>query len=98
MDTDEEARVTPEAYEHLDQSDLIEPPGAKLLGIAVALVGLIIVLFVANIYLFRLTSEDLVKALNAIIAREQTEQSTPGSESRPSTATAAPSTGEERKP
>jgi len=98
VDADEDARITPEAYEHLDESDLIEPPGAKLLGIAVALVGLIVVLFVANIYLFRLTSEDLVKALDSIIARDRTEQSTPATESRPSTATAPQGAGEEREP
>ena len=75
IETDEEKRVCPEAYEHLDTRDLIEPPGAKLLGIALGLAGFIIVLFVANIYLFRVTSEDLVKALNTIIA---TEKGSPG--------------------
>lgn len=75
IETDEEKRLCPDAYEHLDTRDLIEPPGAKLLGIALGLVGLIIVLFVANIYLFRVTSEDLVKALNTIIA---TEKGSPG--------------------
>ncbi|MFC1806684.1 DotU family type IV/VI secretion system protein [Planctomycetota bacterium] len=74
VDSDEESRITPEAYEHTDTRDLVEPPGAKLLGIAIALVGLIIVLFVANIYLFRITSEDLVNALEAIIKREKVDK------------------------
>lgn len=89
MDKDEESRLCPEAYEHTDARDLIEPPGAKLLGIAIALVGLIIVLFVANIYVFRGTSQDLVEALNRIIGREQVEPAAatppPG---QPTTATA----------
>lgn len=96
MDKDEESRITADAYEHTDTRDLVEPPGAKLLGIAIALVGLIIVLFVANIYLFRVTSEDLVKALNTIIQREQVEKSTTAPPAMPGTA--APASGEERQP
>ena len=85
IDTDEERRLCPEAYEHLDTRDLIEPPGAKLLGIGLALLGLIITLFVANIYLFRITSDDLVKALQAIIEGEKTP---PGSKPAPAATTA----------
>jgi len=92
METDEDKRVCPEAYEHLNTSDLIEPPGAKLAGIAIALVGLIFVLFAANIYLFKLTSEDLVTALNSIIAREQT---VPPPAKAPTTAADADDEGED---
>jgi type IV/VI secretion system ImpK/VasF family protein len=64
---DEVERICPEAYENVDTRNLVEPPGKKLLGIAIALVGLIIVLFVANLYLFLWTSQDLTKAMDAII-------------------------------
>jgi len=63
MDVDEFSRICPEAYEHADTRDLVEPPGKKLLGIAIALVGAIIVLFVGNLILFKSASRDLGKAL-----------------------------------
>ena len=72
VDTDVETRICPEAYEHVDTSDLVEPPGMKLLGIAITLIGLIIVLFISNIFLFQWTSEELVKALNDVVAHRQT--------------------------
>ena len=99
VETDEESRICPEAYEHTDGRDLVELPGAKLLGIAIALVGLIIVLFVANIYLFKITSEDLVNALDTIIKREQVDgDTTPGVPSPPPAEPATRTSGEERQP
>ncbi len=67
MDADENSRVCPEAYEHVDTSDLVQPPGGKLIGIAIALVGLIIVLFVANFFAFQWSAQDLSTALRTII-------------------------------
>lgn len=72
MDVDQAQRICPEAYEHVDTSDLIQPPGMKLLGIFLALVGMTIVMFVANFFLFRTTSSDLQEALRRIIRREAT--------------------------
>jgi len=69
MDTDETARICPEAYQNVDARDLIEPPGKKLVGIGIVLLGMIIVLFVANFFLFRWTSADLTDALRTIIQR-----------------------------
>jgi type IV/VI secretion system ImpK/VasF family protein len=69
METDESARICPEAYQNVDTRSLIEPPGRKLIGIAIALVGMIIVLFIANFYLFRWTSDDLTKALQTVVDR-----------------------------
>lgn len=71
VDTDVETRICPDAYEHLDTSNLVESPGVKLAGIAIALVGLSVVLFVANIFLFRWTSEELVNALQHVVAHKQ---------------------------
>ncbi|MFB3893159.1 MAG: DotU family type IV/VI secretion system protein [Phycisphaerae bacterium] len=70
MDADEQARICPEAYNALNTSDLVQPPGGKLLGIVLALVGLLIVVFVANIYLFKWSTEDLGRALDKIIAHD----------------------------
>ena len=41
-------------------------------AIVLALVGMIVVLFVANVYLFKGTVDDLSKALDRIIARGAT--------------------------
>jgi type IV/VI secretion system ImpK/VasF family protein len=60
------AKVCPEAYEHVDASNLVTTAGSKLVGIVIALIGLVVVLFVANIYLFNVSSDDLSRALNAV--------------------------------
>jgi len=66
MDVDEFSRICPQAYEHVDTRDFAEPPGRKLLAIAIALIGSVIVLFVANLLLFQSSSRELRKALTEI--------------------------------
>jgi type VI protein secretion system component VasF len=63
----EAQRICADAYEKVDTRDLIEPPGTKLLGIAIVLVGLIIVLFVMYAFLY----SDSAKALNASLQKIQ---------------------------
>ena len=70
MDVDEASRICPEAYENVDTSDLVQPPGMKLLAIFVALIGMTVVVFVANFFLFRTVGSDLQTALQKIIDRE----------------------------
>jgi type VI secretion system protein ImpK len=70
MDVDEASRICPEAYEHVDTSDLVQPPGMKLLGIFIALIGMTVVMFVANFFLFKTTASELQAALMKIIARD----------------------------
>lgn len=72
MDIDEAVRICPEAYEHVDTSDLVQPPGTKLLGIFLALVLMIAVVFGANFVVFRQTAADLQAALKQILDRENT--------------------------
>jgi len=71
MDVDEAARVCPEAYENVDTSDLVQPPGLKLMGIALALVGMIIVVFVGNLLLYRSTAAGVQDSLQKIIQRQE---------------------------
>jgi type VI secretion system protein ImpK len=66
MDADEESFICPEAYENVDTSNLIEPPGTKLVGIGIALVGLIIVWFIACFCLFVWTSDEVSNAVKTI--------------------------------
>ena len=60
-------RIVPEAYEHVDTSDLIETPGASLMGIGIALVGLTVVLLAVNAFLYRASSRDLDHAVGSIL-------------------------------
>ncbi|HIJ70391.1 MAG TPA: hypothetical protein HPP87_03405 [Planctomycetes bacterium] len=73
MDADEQAFICPEAYEGVDTRNLIEPPGTKLGGIAIALVGLVIVWFIACFCLFRWSSDEVAKAIKNI--EEKSEMS-----------------------
>lgn len=75
IDLSESARICPEAYEHVNTANLIEPPGAKLVGIVIGFAGLVIVLFIANILLFQQSRSDLGTALDEI----QAEAATPAS-------------------
>lgn len=72
MEADESARICPQTYEHVDRSDLVEPPSRKLLAIAIALVGLLLVVSVANFFLYKYRSEDLGQALRAVEERQKT--------------------------
>lgn len=63
----ETERICPDAYEKVDTRDLVEPPGTKLIGIAIALVGLMIVLFFAYGYLYSDSASKLKEALKKII-------------------------------
>lgn len=92
VDTDIDTRICPDAYEHLNTSDLVEPPAVKLAGIAIALVGLIIVLFVSNIFLFRWTADELVSAL-----RDVRKHEVAASQERPAAAAPAKATEGTRK-
>jgi len=67
IDTDQSSKICPESYEHVDSSNLVQAPSASLVGIGIALVGLIIVLFIANAYMYRSSSSELTKALQGII-------------------------------
>ena len=71
IDTDQSSKICPESYENVDSSNLVQPPSASLVGIGIALVGLIIVLFVANAYMYHNSSAELTKALEGILKASQ---------------------------
>lgn len=66
MDPDER-RLCPQAYEHTDARNYTEPPGAKLLGIGILLIGLIVVWFVAYVVLFGEARKDVQSMVNAVV-------------------------------
>ena len=88
MDVDEALRICPEAYENVDASDLVQPPGLKLLGIFIGLIGMAVVMFVANFFLFRTTASDLQAALQKIIDRDMVTPAPAVIMPRPATAPA----------
>ncbi|HSI36523.1 MAG: DotU family type IV/VI secretion system protein [Phycisphaerae bacterium] len=61
------SRIVPEAYEHVNTSNLADPPGVSLVGIGVVLVGLLAVLFAANVYLYRSSSAKLNDAIQQVL-------------------------------
>lgn len=67
IDKDDSSKICPEAYEHTNSADLIEPPGRSLVGIGVALVGLIVALVALNVFMYRSASSELTDAMQRII-------------------------------
>jgi len=66
IESDDAARICPEAYEHTNTANLPLPVGTRLIGIAIIFAGLILVVVAANIYLFRSSSVDLYRALGDV--------------------------------
>ncbi|MCI0365045.1 MAG: DotU family type IV/VI secretion system protein [Phycisphaerales bacterium] len=60
------SRICPETYEHINTADLVEPPGVRLAGWAIAVAALIVIVFAANFTLFRTTRNDLKDSLEEI--------------------------------
>lgn len=75
MDADKKSYICPEAYENVDTRDFIEPPGAKLFGIGITLVALIIIWAVAYCFLFKWTSDDLAESLDTITKQQNSSVS-----------------------
>ena len=66
VESDDSARICPDAYEHTNTVNLPLPVGTRLIGIAIIFCGLILVVLAANIYLFRSSSADLYRSLNEV--------------------------------
>ncbi len=60
-------KICPDAYDHVNSENLIEPPGARLLAFGVVLVVCILGLFIANIYLYHQSADALNQSLDAIL-------------------------------
>ncbi|MBV9391978.1 MAG: DotU family type IV/VI secretion system protein [Verrucomicrobia bacterium] len=65
------ARICPEAYEGVDTRDLVQPPASNLGGILILFLGLCLIVFTVEIYLFRSASLSLTESLSAITAQER---------------------------
>lgn len=67
IDADPTARVTPEAYEHVNTADLTEPPSRRLGAVVIAAAGLAITLLIANAVAYLQKRSELKGSLDAII-------------------------------
>ena len=70
IESDPNAHIVASCYEHTDRSDLVEPPGSKLLGIMIAFAGLFIVVFASVLILFDQASGDLTRAVETVIEQD----------------------------
>lgn len=66
VESDDTARICPDAYEHTNKTNLPLPVGTRLLGIVIIFVGLLLVVIAANVWLFRASSSDLYQALENV--------------------------------
>ena len=71
IDLDQRAQLCPEAYAHTDTRNLIERPGLKLATIAIAFLGLCLIVFMVNLYLFRSASSGLAESLREILRHDR---------------------------
>ncbi|USN99053.1 MAG: DotU family type IV/VI secretion system protein [Phycisphaeraceae bacterium] len=63
VDMDLRTRVVPEAYENVDQSDLIQPPARSLIGLLIAVVAVIVSIFATSVVLYAKQTEQMRRAI-----------------------------------
>ena len=80
-------RICPQAYEHTDTRNFTEPPGTKLVGIGIGLIGLLVVCLVAYGVLFKTTSSLIEGHLRTI--NKSAERTSSSASGLPADATAS---------
>jgi type VI secretion system protein ImpK len=70
METDKTLRICPETYLNVDTRDLVQPPAARLGGIAIVFAGLCLIVVTVEAYLFHAASLSLTDSLTAIGSQE----------------------------
>ncbi len=70
IDSDPTARICPEAYQNVDQRNLVEPPSNKIAVITICFIVLTLTALAANFYSFSKASGELLDYLTKIIQRE----------------------------
>jgi type IV/VI secretion system ImpK/VasF family protein len=70
MDTNPNVRICPEAYAGVDTRDLIQGPGIGIGAIGIICLGLCLIVFSVEIYLFRAASLSLTDSVTAIGTQE----------------------------
>jgi type VI secretion system protein ImpK len=70
MDSNPNGKICPEAYAGVDTRDLIQGPGLSIGAITIICLGLCLIVFSVEIYLFRAASLSLTDSLGAIGTQE----------------------------
>lgn len=70
VETDDRELMTPESYQHSDTTNLPLPVRESVLPVLVVLAGLMCLVSGWNFYLFKRSSADLHRALDAIVAHD----------------------------
>jgi hypothetical protein len=70
VDADRSARICPEAYEHVNTADLVQPPARRLVGVGIVLAGLAITMFAANVLLFLDRQQQMRSALRMVTQKQ----------------------------
>ncbi len=70
VESDDSARICPSAYEHVNTANLPLPVGTRLLGIVILFVGLLIIVVMTNVVLFKSASSELSTSLDKIIKND----------------------------
>jgi len=73
LDADQNTKICPEAYTGVDTRDLIQRPGLSIGVIALIGLGLCLIVFTVEIYLFRAASLSLTDSVTAIATQEITK-------------------------
>lgn len=64
VDMDTGSRVVPEAYEHVDTSDLIQPPARSLIGLGIAVAAVVVAVFVSSVVMYQKQSKEMRDAID----------------------------------
>ena len=70
MEPNARAQLCPEAYENLDTRNLVQPPGVKLMVVAIIFAGCLLLTLGLNGYLFHTASRGLADALREILTHD----------------------------
>ncbi len=73
METDDGGRICPETYESTNMSDLTTPPMRSLTPMVIGLVGLVLVVLLANGFSYWSNARDLGKAVSDLIDKAHTQ-------------------------
>jgi type IV/VI secretion system ImpK/VasF family protein len=71
VEPDEQSLITPDAYQHTDTTNLPLPVKESVMPVLIVLAGLVILVAGLNFYLFRRSSSDLHRDLDAIVSHDQ---------------------------
>ena len=74
VDSNLQTHICPAAYENVNTVDLTKPATVRLAGIGIALIGMIVVMFVTNGYLYQKSARKLTKSLQTLTSPESTKQ------------------------